>query len=159
MTRLNRKCRQDCTETEQRHHKKLTNLWRSERDPAPDCLINRSDRKLSLEEENALRLGLKHHILPKNIDGIQIKTRVEQLWDFAKRTIVNGIDSTTECMVKDDVRHSTQSFLNSARNICGSRISRKFHDTLRNLKNDPNIKVCAFDKGNGVVIVNTIRLN
>ena len=69
-----------------------------------------------------------------------------QLWDFAKRTIVNGIDSTTECMVKDDVRHSTQPFLNSARNICGSRISRKFHDILQNLKNDPNIKVCAFDK-------------
>ena len=154
MSKLNKKCRDDSAETEKRHLKKLTNLWREERAPAPDCLINRSDRKLSLEEENVLRLLLKHHVLPKNLDGIQIKTRVEQLWDFAKRTIVNGIDSSTESMVKDEVRHSTHSFLKSANNVCETRINRKFHETLKSLKKDPTIKVCSFDKGNGTVIVN-----
>ena len=84
MSRLNKKCRVDTNETQQRHQRKLTSLWKSQRTPAPDCLINNSDRVLSIEEEDALRLGLKHHILPKKVDGFQIKAQVEQLWHFGK---------------------------------------------------------------------------
>ena len=54
MSKTDMKFKEDCVETEQRHHKKLTNPWREERVPTPDCLINRSDQKLSREEENAL---------------------------------------------------------------------------------------------------------
>ena len=71
-------------------------LWKSQRIPAPDCLINKSKRKLTLEEENALRLGLKHHILPKNVNEIQIKSKVEQLWYYAKKTIVHSFGSKNE---------------------------------------------------------------
>ena len=143
------------TEIQQRHEKKLMNLWNSQRSPAPDCLLNISDRKLIIEEENALRLSLKHHILPRNIDEIQITTKVEKLWQFNKRTIVSGIDPGTERTVKDSIKHTTHSFLHSARSICGSRTNRNFHKTLIKLKKDQSIKVCAFDKGNGIVIMNS----
>ena len=55
----------------------------------------------------------------------------------------------------DGVRHSTLSFLHGAKNICGSRTNQNFHKTLTNLKNDKNINVCSFDKGNGIVIMNS----
>ena len=101
ISRITKKCQLDVEIIKQRHQQKLTNLWKSQRVSAPDCLINRSNKRLSIEEENALRLGLKHHILPKNIDEIQIKTQVEQLWHFSKKTIVTGYDSLTEIKVKD----------------------------------------------------------
>ena len=41
------------------------------------------------------------------------------------------------------------------KNVCGSRTNQNFHRTLRNLKKDQNIKICSFDKGNGIVIVNS----
>ena len=50
MSKTDMKFKEDCVETEQRHHKKLTNPWREERVPTPDCLVNRSDRQLSREE-------------------------------------------------------------------------------------------------------------
>ena len=80
MSRLNRKCRSDSLDTQQRHQRKLSALWKSQRTPASDCLINLSDRKLTIEEENVLRLGLKHHILPRNVNETQVKSNVEKLW-------------------------------------------------------------------------------
>ena len=155
MNRLEQRCQQENHETQQRHQKKLTNLWRSQRVPAPDCLINKSSRKLTIEEENSLRLGLKNHILPPKVDEIHVKTQVEKLWNFNKRTISSGIDVQTESEVKEDIRHSTISFLKSAKNICNSRVNQNFHRTLKTLKSDSSIKVCSFDKGSGIVIVNT----
>ena len=118
-------------------------------------MINRSRRKLTIEEENALRLGLKHHILPPKVDDIHVKTEVEKLWHFNKKTISCSVDSHTEGEVKDNIRHSTMSFLNSAKNVCNSRVNQNFHRTLKTLKSDRSIKVCSFDKGSGIVIVNT----
>ena len=155
MSRLTKKCKMETCETEQRHQRKLTKLWKEQRTPAPDCLINLSDRKLTLEEENALRLGLKHHILPRNIDSIQVKTSVEQLWSFNKKTIVSSIDTHSESTIKDKIKHATMSFLNSAKNVCGNKVNQKFHKTLLDLKKDTSIRICSYDKGNGIVIVNT----
>ena len=146
MSRLNRKCRSDSLDTQQRHQRKLSALWKSQRTPAPDCLINLSDRKLTIEEENVLRLGLKHHILPRNVNETQVKSNVEKLWQYAKKTIVSGIDSSTESSIRDDLRHSTQSFLNSAKNRCNTKMNQNFHKTLSNLKKDNSIKVCAYDQ-------------
>ena len=85
----------------------------------------------------------------------RITTQVEKLWQFNKKTIVSGIDPGTEKTVKDSIRHATHSFLHSARSVCGSRTNQNFHKTLINLKKDQSIKVCAFDKGNGIVIMNS----
>ena len=55
------------------------NLWKDNRSKSPDCLLNLSKVKLSVLEENVLRLGLKHHILPKKIDEGSIRVEVEKL--------------------------------------------------------------------------------
>ena len=155
ISQLDKRCKSEVQTIQQRHQQKLTNLWRCQRTPAPDCLLNFSDRRLSIEEENALRLGLKHHILPKSINGIQIKSQVEQLVKLAKDTVVTNTSPTEELNFKEELRHSTLSFLHSAKNVCGTRYNLNFHKTLKLLRSDPNIKVCSFDKGNGIVILNS----
>ena len=56
----------------QRHNQKLLRLWKDSRTRSPECLLNLSDAKLTILEENVLRLGLKHHILPKKIDEMSL---------------------------------------------------------------------------------------
>ena len=94
-------------------------------------------------------------MLPRKVNETQVKSNVEKLWQYAKKTIVSGIDSSTELNIKDELRHSTQSFLNSAKNICNTNVNQNYHKTLTNLKKDKSIKVCSYDKGNGIVIVNS----
>ena len=72
--------------------------------------------------------------IPKNVNHIKIKTQVEELWHFNKKTIVSGIDQHLEAEIKEDIKHSTHSFLNSSKHVCGSRINQNFHRTLNNLK-------------------------
>ena len=59
------------------HERKLLNLWRNQSDKCPDSVLNLSKRKLSVHELNALRFGLSHLILPKNVQKDQIKVNVE----------------------------------------------------------------------------------
>ena len=40
--------------------------------------------------------------------------------------------------------------------MCCSRTNRSLHNSLKSLSTNNNIKVCRFDKGNGVVLLNTI---
>ena len=63
----------------QRHNQKLLRLWKDSRTRSPECLLNLSDAKLTILEENVLRLGLKHHILPKKIDEMSLRVEVEKL--------------------------------------------------------------------------------
>ena len=58
--------------------------------------------------------------------------------------------------VADSLRHATQSFFNACKDVCGSRGNKELHKTLRNLRNDSSIKICSFDKGNGVIIMNSL---
>ena len=60
---------------------KLSKLWNSDRCKSPPCLINLSKKKLTVCEENALRLGLKHHVLPKEVKGDSLKVELEDLVD------------------------------------------------------------------------------
>ena len=55
----------------------------------------------------------------------------------------------------EDLRHSTVSFINSAKSVCGSNWNKRFHSTIDKLRKNTDIKICSFDKGNGIVIVNT----
>ena len=51
-----------------KQRRKLMNLWIKQRDKSPDCIKNYSKRELTIAEEDALRYGLNHHILPKKFD-------------------------------------------------------------------------------------------
>ena len=52
------------------HRRKLYNLWREQRIRSPKCIVNLSNKRLSLQEEEVLRFGLDHHILPKKLNEI-----------------------------------------------------------------------------------------
>ena len=56
---------------------KLFNVWKKRKLRTPDCMVNHSDKTLSVEETNAFYLGLKHHILPKETDTLKLKSTVE----------------------------------------------------------------------------------
>ena len=151
ITKLNQHLRQTTLQTLDIHNKKLINLWRSKRTPSPDCLLNISSRKLSIIEEDALRLGLKHHILPAKVDEMDTKAGLERLYSRIKSERP-GLERLT--YITDDLRHATQSFFNACKGICGARRNKDLHETLRKLRNDRSISVCSFDKGNGVIIMN-----
>ena len=146
-----------------RHYAKLKKLWITERCRSPKCLINLSKRKLSVTEENILRLGLKHHILPKEIKGDDLKVDLEGLVDSVmrdKEIKQKGETGTWQHIpvsseLKDQLKFSLNSFSSQCKNICSSKKNQAQHKTLRKLAIDKNIKVCKFDKGNGVVILDS----
>ena len=76
---LQSNCNEFMKQTEAIHNKKLLKLWFKQRPRSPDCVLNLSDRTLSLEERNVLYKGLKHHILPKRINTERLKANIEKL--------------------------------------------------------------------------------
>ena len=42
-----------------------------------------------------------------------------------------------------------------ASSICSKRVNQSLHNTLYKLSKDPNIRVCKYDKGNGIAVMNT----
>ena len=67
------------------HQRKLINLYRKQTSRVPHAITNLSDKKLSLKETNALRYGLKYHILPKKVKQDEVKTNIEKLIYSLKR--------------------------------------------------------------------------
>ena len=56
---------------------------------------------------------------------------------------------------RQSIIHTVHSFINTARNVCGSRKNRRKHLVLNRLASDKSIKICKFDKGTGVCILNS----
>ena len=52
-------------------------MWFRQRPRSPDCILNISEYKLTLEEKNCLYRGLKFPILPKKIDSDNVKIQVD----------------------------------------------------------------------------------
>ena len=159
------------------HNKKLHNLWVENRDKCPDCLVNLSSRQLSVEETDVLYRGLNHHVLPRKVNDDQVKASVERvinrcIYDEAsekcignnstprdKDMLLQSIASVAQSKITSDFRNDIKalhrSFTSTCKNICSSRINRAFHATLSRLAKDNSIKVCKFDKGTGVVVLDT----
>ena len=55
----------------------------------------------------------------------------------------------------DAVKHSTLAFLNSATQFCRQKYNVHLHNTLHTLSNGDSIKICTFDKSNGIQILNS----
>ena len=137
-------------EVKSRHEKKLFNLWKStSRLPNSKSLLNLSDRKLSIEEQNILQFGLNHHILPPKINHDDLKADIER----GVSSLYNNKEVRNE--TKDEIKYSVQSFVKNGNHICSSHQNKMYHRTLQSLSRDKSIKVCSFDKGNGLVILNS----
>ena len=71
------------------HNKKLTQLWKHQRPRAADSIINSSSYNLSIEEKDALRYGLIHHVLPFKVHIDEIKTNIEKMTYTARKIPVD----------------------------------------------------------------------
>ena len=134
----------------QRHNQKLLRLWKDSRTRSPECLLNLSDAKLTILEENVLRLGLKHHILPKKIDEMSLRVEVEKLVS----NIQYDVPVILNLEFKEKLKSLVKSYTSEANGICANKTNQAFHRTLRRLSANKEIKVCRYDKGNGVVVLN-----
>ena len=112
------------------HNKKLLNIWLLQRPSVPKCIKNLSDYKLSVEEENCLRFGLKHHILPKKVNDINIKSTIELNYHFLSKNL--NCDTPTLNNFKSSISHYVNGFLKASNSIFTSRLNREFHKTLSN---------------------------
>ena len=107
---------------------------------------------MSIQEEESLRFGLNHHTLSKKVNVNDIKTNIEQ---FLKRLKVNesfGIDDET-C---NNIKYAFKQFINGGKRLCSYQRNVALHLTLKDLADDTSIKICKFEKGRGVSILNTI---
>ena len=135
----------------EKHQSKLLRLWKTSRFRSPDCLMNLSKRQLSIQEQNVLRCGLKHNILPKRVDPDSVKTNVEKVIYRAEKQTGIKVDVN----FRDQIKHCLTSFLNKCKNVCGTLRNQAFHRTIYKLAKDSSIKICNFDKGTGVVILDS----
>ena len=134
------------------HQKKLYNLWCEQRIRSPKCIINLSSKKLTLQEEEVLRFGLDHHILPRKLNLASLKVYAERLFSNIKRKLkIPFFHEDT----KDQIKYLFQKFALNAEHQCASKRNQFLHITLQSLSNNTDIKVCKLDKGRGVAILNS----
>ena len=132
----------------ERHNKKLYNLWIKNNKNLSKTIVNISSKKLTLTENNALKYGLKHSILPKSIDKVKLRANIDT--QIRKISTSNNINLTFNDKI--DLRDTTEKFINDAQNKCEARPNQLIHKTLSNLSKNSSIIVCKMDKGNGVVV-------
>jgi len=135
-----------------RHKKKLFHLWTSQSKYSPDCITDISSRGLTLQEKNALQFGLYHHILPKSFDRDQVKVNVEELVD----SVVWRTKEKVGFDLRDEIKRHYFDFEKEAKKVCSSKKNQMLHRTLRNLSKEKSIRVCSYDKGTGVVVMDSV---
>ena len=150
-TLINNRIRHELDKIKIRHEEKLTKLWIRQRIYTPEAVKNFSTVKLTTCELDALRYGLKHHILPSKLKIMNFKASMEKGFHFIKADISSELDHR----LKDKVKHHCDSFINASASVCGNTKNKKLHNTLRNLSRNAKIKVTSYDKGNGIVILDS----
>ena len=110
--------------TNKQHQIKLMTLWKSQRCSTPDCLINISHRILTIKEE-ALRYGTKHHILPRAVNDISVKTAIEKQIYYIEKDITLLSNSLIET-----IKHSTLKIFNTAKQLCRKKHNVELHTIL-----------------------------
>ena len=170
---LNQYYRKYTEQVQLTHNAKLLSLWMKQRPKCPDCIKNLSSRQLTLEEQHVLYRGLKHHVIPKNVPVQQLKANIEKCVNSA---IINVAHQQTEdntsasqfndeinkvaknlCTLefRDEIKSGLKIFVSSAKAICNTRFTQSFHNNINKLANDENVKICSFDKGVGLVILDS----
>ena len=164
------------------HNDKLTRLWKTQRAKCPNCVVNLSDKQLSLEEENVLYRGLNRNVMLKNVPTDEIKNAIEDCINTAvfhearneladmptptskreerqqKTALFDNVGNIAkrkcDAIFRDQLKVAYNKFISSAKCICSTRVSRAFHATINRLTKDDSIRVCKYDKGVGLVVLN-----
>ena len=93
---------------------------------SPDCVKNLSSRSLTIEEEDALRLGFDNHILPKKLQTDDIKAQIEKLFNF-----INKENKLIDDNFKDEVKFMFKKFVIAGKRICAHPKNVALHNTLK----------------------------
>ena len=83
-------------------------------------------KKLNIQEQNALRYGLNHPILPRQVQKDKIKVAVEQLVFKLKR----NTDVSLNQEIKNDIKFLIKKFTDDANRACSSRVNQALHRNL-----------------------------
>ena len=89
-----------------------------------------------------------HHILPAKIHHDDLKADIE----CGVSSLYQDKDVSSD--VRDNMKYAVHSFVKNGNHICANSQNKMFHKTLLELSRDKSIKVCSFDKENGLVILN-----
>ena len=92
---------------------------------------------------------MNNPILERRVQKEKIKVIIEKLVYLLKR----DPKVTTNDQVRDDVKFIFRKFITDSSRVCSTRTNKALHQTLENLAKDTTIKICKFDKGNGVAIL------
>ena len=140
MALLDKEFKRSATPHIKTHEKKLFNLWKKQSVRCPGAILNISKKRLTLKERNALRFGLNHPIL-----AFRLTNNIE----------THSVDEET----KDEIKFLVKQFVDAGNRICSKRTNRSLHNTLIKLSQDPAIKICRYDKGNGLAILDASDYN
>ena len=58
--------------------------------------------------------------------------------------------------LRDEIKRFYFDFEKKAKQVCSSKKNQIFHRTLRNLSRDKSIRICSYDKGTGVVVMDSV---
>ena len=156
MALLDKEFKRSATPHIKTHEKKLFNLWKKQSVRCPEAILNISKKRLTLKERNALRFGLNHPILPRKIEKDKMKTNIERLaFRLTNNTETHYVDEET----KDEIKFLVKQFVDACNRICSKRTNRSLHNTSNKLSQDTAIKICRYDKGNGLAILDASDYN
>ena len=133
----------------QTHEKKLKNMTKNEILPftASDTINNLSSYRLTSEEEEVLKHGLTHSIVPPKIRKSDIYTSFEMLHRCMHDKLAN---SQYAPKLKSDLSHLAHLCVSSHRVSAGDM---RGHIVLKRLHKNEGIVILRADRGNSVVIV------
>ena len=94
---------------------------------------------------------MDHHTLLKKVNVNDTKANIEQFLNRSKVHKSFGIADET-C---NDIKYAFKQFINGGKRPCSNRRNAALYQTLNDLADYTSIKICKFDKGRGVSILNT----
>ena len=131
------------------HEKKLKELTRNVVLPftPAETVLNLSGTRLSDDELEILKYGLKHSIEPLHIN----KTDVLTTFDFIHRSMSKDLKHEKDAgKVKAKISYLTNKYVNTYKS---SKNTLRKHKIIKILRNNKDILIMKPDKGNGIIIV------
>ena len=112
-----------------------------------NTVLNFSDVSISSEVINVLKTGLKHPVFPHDKIDIYIQVQLEKL--------INRLGQKVKYNHIQELRSALFDFHKSVKYLNSLPKQKQFNKAVKSIKNNGNIKVMKFDKGQGVAILNT----
>ena len=128
--------------------RKLQKLWVDQKICVPDnTVLNFSSFPLDDKSLEVLKLGLKAPILPRNNIKVPIQVQIERLLYILGTSVQKN-----HC---NNLSHCLHDFHKQIIQKNRSPLQKHFKSTVNDLKKRSDIKICRFDKGQGIAVLNS----